>query len=199
MTRNAHTRRVVTVVIALAMGFLAGLLVQQPAPSVPRGNSEPPPLPPTPTKQGAVDSAVAYVMSLRWDVLVDDRRRKATIARLATPDAAPELDAELGKHLEPIRAAVATPPVVARRAVLGTSVNRFDPPEASVSLWGLAVFATGSYGPVTQWSASELALEWRGGRWRVAGVSSEGGPSPESSLNRLARADAEFEEVNRVP
>jgi hypothetical protein len=138
-------------------------------------------------------------MSLRWDVLVDDQRRLAAVEKFAAPEVAAELDEDLAKHVEPIRAAVAAPPVVARRALLGTHVNRFDPPDASVSLWGLAVFATGSYGPVTQWSTSRLDLEWRDSRWRVTGVSSEAGPSPESSLNRLAQADGQFEEVSRVP
>lgn len=153
----------------------------------------------TSTRAGAVVSAIGYLSALRWDVLVDEARRERTIARYATPDAASQLDADLAAPAELLRAAVTRPPVLARSAVLGYRVDRFEADRATVSVWGMALFGTGTYEPVTQWSTSRVELVWSSNRWLVAGVRSNGGPSPDSSLRALARAQRTFREVRHAP
>lgn len=118
--------------------------------------------------------------------------------KYASAGSADNLEAELLATVQPVRAATSVNPVVARRALIGIRIDRFAPPSATVSLWGFALFATGAYGPATQWSTSRLDLIWERDQWRVAEVTSRGGPSPESSLRELASADASFEEVRHA-
>ena len=58
---------------------------------------------------------------------------------------------------------------------------------------------TAIYGPVTQWSTSRIDLTWHSGQWLVTGVRSHGGPSTDSSLQRLASTVRRFREVRYVP
>src|SRR4051794_18137365 len=88
----------------------------------------------------AVAAALGYLDALRWDVLVDDARRRRVIERLATPEAAPRLDAALAAPAEALRAVVTDPPVVARTSPLGYRVDRIADGRAVVSIWGFALF-----------------------------------------------------------
>jgi hypothetical protein len=152
-----------------------------------------------PTREGAARAAIGYLDALRWDVLVDDARRRRAIAARATPDAVAQLDAELAAPAEALRGAVTRPPIVARTAVLGYRVKLLHRGRAAVRVWGMALFGTGAYAPATQWSTSDLSLVWSGQRWLVDGAQSRGGPSPESSLATLARSDRTLREVRNVP
>ncbi len=153
----------------------------------------------TPTRRGAVKAAVAYVNALGWRVLVDAEKRRRAIERRAVPEVAAELDAELAAPAEAVRAAVTRGPVLARSAFLGYRVDAFDGRVARVSLWGMALFGTGLYPTVTQWSTSHIRLVWRSDRWLVAGVRSRGGPSPDSRLRLLVRTDRRFQELRDAP
>lgn len=152
-----------------------------------------------PTERTAVIAALAYLEALRWDVLIDDERRLETISSHTTEDVAEELDAELAAPAEALRAAVSEGPVVARRAVLGYRLERFNDVEASVSVWGVALFATGVYDPTTQWSTSRIDLVWSTDRWLVRDVRSEGGPSPDSRLSVLVKAARDYRELSDAP
>ncbi len=152
-----------------------------------------------PTRASAVSAATSYLSALRWDVLVDAGRRRRTIGRLATPEAAPALDAELAAPAEALRAAVTRGPVVARSSVLGYRIDDFAADRAVVSIWGMALFATGVYQPTTQWSTSRIELVWSADRWLVAGVRSRGGPSPDSRLALLVRVQRTFRELRHAP
>lgn len=146
----------------------------------------------------AVAAALGYLDALRWDVLVDDERRRHVIDRLATPEAAPSLDAALAAPAEALRA-VADPPVVARTSPLGYRVERITNRSATVSIWGLALFATASHRASTQWSTSRLRLQLVDERWLVSDVRSFGGPAPDFPLRALAGADRRYRELRHVP
>ena len=179
-----------------ALAILAVLIAGgRPSPVAP----SPPAAGARPTERTAVVAALAYLDALRWDVVIDDQRRLATISEYAIEDVAAQLDAELAAPADALRAAVSEGPVVARRAVLGYRLDRFSREEASVSVWGVALFATGVYEPTTQWSTSEIDLVWQAGRWRVSGVRSEGGPSPDSRLAVLAQETRDFRELSDAP
>jgi hypothetical protein len=152
-----------------------------------------------PTERGAVRAAIGYLNALRWDVLVEDARRRRVIEARATPDAARQLDAELAAPAEALRGAVTRGPIVARSAVLGYRVARYEHQRASVRIWGMALFGTGVYEPTTQWSTSDIRLLWSTGRWLVDSVRSRGGPSPESPVSVLARRVRHLREVRHVP
>jgi hypothetical protein len=152
-----------------------------------------------PTARGAVRAAIAYLDALAWDVLIDDARRRRAIRARATPAAVAELDAELAAPAEALRGAVTRPPVVARSAVLGYRIPRFDDRRASIRVWGVALFGTGAYEPTTQWSTSDIGLVWSRDRWLVEGIRSHGGPSPDSPVRALARHARDFREVRHVP
>ena len=152
-----------------------------------------------PSPRTAVTAALTYLDALSWDVVIDDDRRLKTISSLAVESAATELDAELAAPAEALRAAVSEGPVVARRAVLGYRLAGFSHERASVSVWGMALFATGTHPPTSQWSTSRIELVWSADRWRVTDVVSEGGPSPDSRLSVLVAAARDFRELNDAP
>ncbi len=185
------------VILIAAAGLAIGRQTAEPhaAPAAPVKGA----VAPHPTKAGAVAAALDYLDALRWDVLVDDRRRRAAIAKRATSDTASEIDAELASAVEPLRGAVTVPPVVARPAVLGYRVDRYEGSKVSISVWGFVLFATGAYEPTTQWATSRIDLAWEAGRWLVESVTSHGGPSPESGVEELAAAAGRFREVRRAP
>ena len=148
---------------------------------------------------GAVATATGFLDALRWDVLVDDRRRSAVVARFATAGARAALEAAVARPVAGLRRAVAASPVVARPVFVGYRVARFTRRRARVSVWGIALFATGVYGPVSQWSTTTFDLARQDGSWKVAGLHSRPGPSPRWSLGELAREVAAFEEFGHVP
>jgi hypothetical protein len=150
------------------------------------------------SERGAVQAAIAYLGALGWKVITDDVRRRDVIARRATPEAVQPLDAQLAEPAAAVRA-VAELPVIARRAVLGYRVDAFSGSQATVSIWGMALFATGVYDATTQWSTSRISLVWSSGRWLVSDVKSTGGPSPDTPLRALAAADRGFKELRHVP
>jgi hypothetical protein len=189
--------RYVAVVIAALLGLLIGRVSAAP-PDRPERESRAAPTA-KPTRQGAVVAALAYLDALRWDVLVDDERRRRAIERRATAEAAPQLDAELAAPAEALRAAVTRAPVVARTAVLGYRIERFAGERASVRVWGMALFGSGAYAPTTQWSTSELQLVWSAPRWLVTGIRSRGGPSPDSTIRTLARTTRALRELRHAP
>jgi hypothetical protein len=94
---------------------------------------------------------------------------------------------------------VATAPVVVRRAFLGYRVARFTARLAAVSVWGMALFGSGAYEPVSQWATSTLDLVWQDRTWKVAAIRNRPGPSPQWSIAELAPGVASFEEYGHVP
>jgi hypothetical protein len=190
---------VLGVVGALLAAALAGTLVGRASVSAADGSHPSLSSRAAPTRQAAVMAAIGYLRALRWDVLVDDARRRKAIEERATAEAAPRLDAELAAPAEALRGAVTRPPVVARSAVLGYRVERQENERASVRIWGMALFGSGAYSPTTQWSTSDIGLVWADGRWLVDDVRSVGGPSPASRVRTLARASHNLREVRCAP
>ena len=74
-----------------------------------------------------------------------------------------------------------------------------DSRSASIAVWGFALFGSSAYRPTTQWSTSRVRLEWRGARWLITGVRSQGGPAPDFPLRELVRADRRYREPAYVP
>jgi hypothetical protein len=151
------------------------------------------------TRDGAVVVATSFLDALRWTVLVDDRRRMAVVRRFAAAGAGPTLDAGVSQGIADVRQAVAVTPVVVRPAFLGYRVDRFAARGASVSVWGMALFGSGAYEPVSQWATSSLDLVWERGTWKVASIRNRPGPSPRWSVSELARPVASFAEYRHVP
>lgn len=132
-------------------------------------------------------------------MLIDDRRRHATVQRFASTGAAPALEAVVSRGIDDVRDAVRSAPIVARPVPIGYRVDRFAPPRAVVSVWGLAIFGTGAYEPVSQWATTTVDLVWQHGAWKVAAMRNRGGPSPRWSIEELAHDASSFEEFRHVP
>jgi hypothetical protein len=123
----------------------------------------------------------------------------AVVRRFAATDAGPTVDAGLSHGIADVRQAVAATPVVVRTAFLGYRVGRFTERRASLSIWGMALFGSGAYEPVSQWATSSMDLVWQRGTWKVASIRHRPGPSPQWSISELARPGASFEEYRHVP
>ena len=201
MTAAPHAAQRRKHVALVAAAAVLGLLVGRISDAAPRdrGPAASAAIAPSPSRDGAVLAALGYLRALRWDVLVDEQRRRRTLMRLATPEAVDSLDAELAAPAEALRGAVSEPPVVARPAVLGYRVVSWKQERATVSIWGMALFATGAYPAATQWSTSRVELVWSHERWLVAKVSSHGGPSPAAPMKQLVATARAHREVRHVP
>lgn len=151
------------------------------------------------TRAGAVATATGFLGALRWPVLVDDERRRAVVARFAATGARSMLDERVSRGAAALRRVVESSPVVARPVFVGYRIAKFSPRRATVSVWGMALFATGAYPPVSQWSTSTFDLAWQDGAWKVAAMRSRPGPSPRWSVMELAREVPAFEEYRHVP
>ena len=140
-----------------------------------------------PTREGAVAAACGYlrVLSARW-FLTDQARRHRAIRVLATPGAAGRLRADqdrLAARLAtgPLGAGLARDEVrtVLRTGVLGARLERYQPPQAVVAVWAVAVAGNdGGLPPQSLWGTTRLSLRWTGGDWRVWQVTSLPGPTP---------------------
>jgi hypothetical protein len=82
---------------------------------------------------------------------------------------------------------------------IGYRVDRFTRWRAVVSVWGMALFGTASYEPVSQWATSTVDLVWQRDTWRVAAMRNRRGPSPRWSIEELAHSAASFDEYRHVP
>lgn len=151
------------------------------------------------TRAGAVATATGFLGALRWHVLVDDERRRAVVAHFAATGARSTLDERVSRGVAALRRVVESIPVVARPVFVGYRVAKFSRRRATVSVWGMALFATGAYPPVSQWSTSTFDLAWQDGAWKVAAMRSRPGPSPRWSVTELAREVPAFEEYRHVP
>ena len=152
-----------------------------------------------PTTAGAVSAATAFLGALRWRVLVDDERRRAEIRRFGATGATRALENVVSRGIEDVRRAVRAAPVVVRPVPIGYRVDRFSPPRAAVSVWGVALFGSGTYEPVSQWATSTIDLVWQRDAWKVAAMRNRGGPSPRWSIEELADGAASFDEYRHVP
>jgi hypothetical protein len=151
------------------------------------------------TRRGAAAAATAFLGALDWKVLVDDERRAATVDRFAASGAGKTLESVVSRGVDDVRQAVRAAPVVVRPVPIGYRVDRFSRKRAVVSVWGMALFGTASYEPVSQWATTTVDLVWQGGEWKVAAMRNRGGPSPRWSIEELARDAASFDEYRHVP
>jgi hypothetical protein len=199
MPRSSMRRRLPVGVVVVAAALLGILIGRASVSNADRPAQASETQSESPSRRTAALAAIDYLAALRWEVLVDNARRRRAIETRATPPAAPQLEAELVAPAEALRGALSRPPVVARTAVLGYRVRRIDELQASVRIWGMALFGTGAFEPTTQWSTSDVALVWSGRRWLVNGVKSHGGPTPSTPVRALARATRDLREVRHVP
>ena len=152
-----------------------------------------------PTTHRAVAAATAFLAALRWRVLIDDKRRLSELRRFAATGATRALENVVARGMEDVRRAVRSAPVVVRPVPIGYRVDRFEPPRATVSIWGMALFGSGAYEPVSQWATSTVELAWQHGAWKIAAMRNRGGPSPRWSIEELADGAASFDEYRHVP
>ena len=123
----------------------------------------------------------------------------AVVGRFAARGARSRLEQGVSRGIVDLRSAVAATPVVARPVFLGYRVTKFTPDRTTVSVWGMALFGSAEYEPVSQWATSTFDLVWQNGAWKVAAMRSRPGPSPRWSLTELAREIGSFHEYRHVP
>ena len=151
--------------------------VSRPAPS--RGITSMPVPGPASARAAAVGFATA---SQNWLYLSDAEIDRAVLA-IATPGAGPRLAAQTVADMSAARQSLAASSGAVWWLVrpLAARVERFEPPTAEVGVWVVTVLsAPGVAAPQANWGVVTTDLAWSAttGRWEVASVAENPGPTP---------------------
>jgi hypothetical protein len=159
---------------------------------------------------GAVAAASAYISALGGPALLDTRRARRIVGSIASSAARRQLVSAYVQAAAQARArlgldTIPAPVVIVRAASLGYRVDAFTPTEATVSIWRVGIVGSGAaVQPEQSWRTETVTLVWEKDTWKVAGLASESGPTPQPAAS-LASTPAElfasiprFEEFSHV-
>lgn len=148
------------------------------------------------TRDGAGIAAARALMTLADPLLlVDTRRRRAVVARIATPGYRRELEPAIGATYEHLRSELGTDPsrIAMRMHALGYRVEAYDGRRASVAVWQVTILGSIDRAPVAAWATSRAELRWSEGRWLVARFGADTpGPTPAVTAPANASPPVEF-------
>jgi hypothetical protein len=137
------------------------------------------------TPGGAAAAAAGYQRSFAEPAVLRPGILQARVRAVATPDyAAKMLEANrpgvqrlatgpigvgIGRGIRTLYAAVP----------IGYKVTAYGPGRAEVETWGLTILGNAaSVEPAAYFGISRTSLAWVGGRWRIAAIESDFGPTP---------------------
>lgn len=134
---------------------------------------------------GAREAAVAYVALSGEVALAGFISRRDLIAAIATPEFAPELEAETAAQLAAMgsdfaEAGASPAQVVWSEMPLTARVRSAGSTAAEVEVWSVVVIGvpSGDAVPRQAWRTVTVELTWSGGDWRVNGWRARPGPTP---------------------
>jgi hypothetical protein len=138
------------------------------------------------TRQGAVDAATAYAVTLNGPIVLDAAALKAAEDVVATPEYRGPLEQQTAQALRTLdsaygvrsNASVGATPAV-RLVPVAFRVESYNPTEARVSIWAVWLIAEeGLLPPQQAWITTQLALRWSGD-WKLSSSGAHPGPVPQ--------------------
>lgn len=198
----------VAAAVLVALGIAIGSRIASPRARVttpatvtvtPSTPTSPPPRAPaaTPTRANAVAAAANDVSELDGSVLLDPKRLRTVVDKLASAQARRSLVAAYDQAASEARvrlglATVPAPVVILRATPVGYRVDRYSAGSATISIWRVGVIGSGAtIDPQQSWATETVTLVWQSGGWKVAGLASSPGPTPPlpSSVAPSSRGD----------
>src|SRR5919108_5050419 len=138
------------------------------------------------TRQGAVDAATAYAVTLNGPIVLDASALRAAEEVIATPDYRGPLEEQTAKALQALDSAYGIrsnasmgATAVVRLVPIPYRVESYNPTEARVSIWAVWLIAEeGILAPQQTWITTQLQLRWLGD-WKLSASGSHPGPVPQ--------------------
>lgn len=210
--------------VLVALGIAIGSRIASPRPRVTTPatvtvasstptSAKPSAPPATPTRANAVAAAANDVSELDGAVLLDPKRLRAVVDKIASSQARQSLVAAYDQAASEARvrlglATVPAPVVILRATPVGYRLDRYSPHSATISIWRVGIIGSGAtVDPQQSWATETITLVWQSGGWKVAGLASSPGPTPPlpssvapSSRGELFRTVPGFQEfANAAP
>ena len=162
------------------------------------------------TEAGAVSAASQFTVALGSELMLDPAAREAAIAAISVAEGTDDLE-QLGElvglfadRLNLTPDLLDEPGVVVRSLPTGWDVASYTPDEATVRVWNTGLFmAPGREAFMAPWNTTAYRLRWVDDDWRVAGMTTDDGPTPpigQAPATGLAgREINEFEQYRYLP
>jgi hypothetical protein len=161
--------------------------------------SSPPPSPsPVPTRAGAVTAAARSITAFDGGVLLDPKRLRSVVARIASTESRAELTTAFEEASVQTRtklgAGTAPAPVIVLRSVpVGYRIEQFSSSAATVAVWYVGIVGSGAtVQPQQSWRTQVVSLVWENGAWKVNSFRSSGGPTPPLSTAEVPGSASEL-------
>lgn len=136
---------------------------------------------PAQDRAGSVAAALTYAAAPQAWLYMSDDEIRAAVAAIAAPGAADRIAEDAVEEVSSSRSELAESagPVWWIVHPLAWRVDRFQPTEATVSVWAFSLLSAADVAvPQTEWTTTTLDLEWTGDGWRIASVHDTVGPTP---------------------
>jgi hypothetical protein len=138
------------------------------------------------TRQGAVDAATGYAVTLNSPIVLDASALRAAEDVIATPEYRGPLEEQTAKALQALDSAYGArsndgmgATLVVRLVPVAYRVESYNPMEARVSIWAVWLLAEeGILAPQQAWITTQLQVRWLGD-WKLASSGSHPGPVPQ--------------------
>jgi hypothetical protein len=140
------------------------------------------------TRQGAIDAATNYVVTLDGPVLLRPDELRRAEDQMAASEYRAELESQTAKAVQALEsyygfnahAQVGATPVV-KLAPVAYRVDGYQPSQATVTIWGVWIFAEeGLLIPQQNWITTQLELKWQAGDWKLSASGTHPGPAPQA-------------------
>lgn len=134
-----------------------------------------------PSDAGAWAAGLAYACADQVWLYLSDGAIGASLAAVATPEAAARLTGRVTGAVGLLRDALAvrSGPVWWVVRPLAARLVEFSPGAATVAVWVVSVLSAADVAvPQARWATRTVELVWRDGDWRLDGWSDRPGPTP---------------------
>jgi len=160
--------------------------------------SQPAPPALAPTRLSAVSAAARSITAFDGNVLLQPRRLRAVVARIASAESRAQLTAAFEEASAQTRAklgagTVPAPLIVLRSIPIGYRVERFSTSDATVAVWYVGIVGSGAtVQPQQSWRTQVVSLVWEDGAWKVRSFRSSAGPTPPLSTAEIPASPGEL-------
>ena len=150
------------------------------------------------TPAGAVAAAAQTITAFDGNVLLEPRRLRAVVERIASSGSRAQLVAAFQQASEQTRAklgagTVPRPVIVIRSVPVGYRIERFSRSTATIAVWYLGIVGSGAtIEPQQSWRTQVVSFVWERGAWKVTSFESSLGPTPPLSTAEITETPGEL-------